>query len=119
MTPRIKTFPDLVRKEAFAAVVAITVVFLISATLDAPIGGPADSCGIPAENVKAPWIFVGIQQMLRYFPTMVAGVFVPVAALLGLIAIPFISEKPNLPMRLIFFAIIFISLAVTVWGYLA
>ncbi len=119
MTLRIKTFPDLVRKEAFAAVVATTVIFLISAVWDAPIGGPADPSGIPAENVKAPWIFVGIQQMLRYLPTMVAGVLVPVAALLGLIAIPFISEKPNLPMRLIFFAIILISLAMTVWGYLA
>jgi len=119
MTLRIKTFPDLVRKEAFAAVVATTAVFLISALLDAPIGGPADSSGIPAENVKAPWIFVGIQQMLRYLPTIVAGVLVPVAALLGLIAVPFISEKPNLPVRLIFFAIILTSLAVTVWGYLA
>jgi hypothetical protein len=119
MTLRIKTFPDLVRKEAFAAVVAITAVFLISAVLDAPIGGPADPNGIPAEHVKAPWIFVGVQQMLRYLPTMVAGFLVPVAALLGLIAIPFASEKPNLPVRLMFFAIILISLAVTAWGYLA
>jgi quinol-cytochrome oxidoreductase complex cytochrome b subunit len=119
MTLRIKTFPDLVRREVFAAVVAITAVFLLSAVLDAPIGGPADPSGIPAENVKAPWIFVGIQQMLRYLPTMVAGVLVPGAALLGLIAMPFISEKPNLSMRLIFSAIILISLAVTVWGYLA
>jgi len=119
MTLHIKTFPDLVRKEAFAAVVATAAIFLISAVWDAPIGGPADPSGIPAENVKAPWIFVGIQQTLRFLPTMVAGVLVPVAALLGLIAIPFISEKPNLLMRLIFFAIIIISLAVTVWGYLA
>jgi hypothetical protein len=119
MTLRIKTFPDLVRKEAFAALVATMAVFLISAVLDAPIGGPADSSGIPAENVKAPWIFVGIQQMLRYFPAMVAGVLVPVAALLALIAIPFISAKHKLPMRIIFFAIILISVAVTVWGYLA
>ncbi len=119
MTLRLKTFPDLVRKEAFAAAVATMAIFLLSAVLDAPIGGPADPSGIPAENVKAPWIFVGIQQTLRYLPTMVAGVLVPAAALLGLIAIPFISEKPNLLARLIFFAIILISLALTVWGYLA
>ena len=119
MALRIKTFPDLVRKEAFAAIVAITAVLLVSAVLDAPIGGPADPGGVPAENVKAPWIFVGVQQMLRYLPTMVAGVLVPAAALLGLIAMPFISEKPNLFVRLTFFAIILISVAVTVWGYLA
>jgi len=119
MTLRIKTFPDLVRKEALAAILATAAVFLICVVLDAPIGGPADSSGIPAENVKAPWIFVGIQQMLRYFPPMVVGILVPAAALVMLMAIPFISEKPNLPVRLVFFAIILISLAVTVWGYLA
>ncbi len=119
MAIRIKTFPDLVRNEAFAAIAAITAVFLISAALDAPIGGPADPGGIPAENVKAPWIFVGIQQMLRYFPTIAAGVLIPAAALMGLIAVPFVSEKHKLLVQLIFYAIILISLLVTVWGYLA
>jgi menaquinol-cytochrome c reductase cytochrome b/c subunit len=119
MTLRLKTFPDLVQKEAFAAIVAIAVVFLLSAALDAPIGGPADLSGIPAENVKAPWIFVGIQQMLRYFHAVIAGIVMPLVALLMLGALPFIFERRKLPVRLIFFAIILISLAVTIWGYFA
>jgi len=118
MAPRIKTFPDLVRNEAIAAVSAMTAVFLISAVLDAPMGGPADSSGIPVENVKAPWIFLGIQQMLRYFPAVIGGVIIPLAGLLVLISIPFVSKKVDQPVQVIFWAIILISSAVTIWGYL-
>jgi hypothetical protein len=117
MAPRIKTFPDLVRNEAIAVVSAMTAVFLISAVSDAPIGGPADSSGIPVENVKAPWIFLGIQQMLRYFPAVIGGVIIPFAGLLMLISIPFVSKRVDQPVQVVFWAIILISLGVTVWGY--
>jgi hypothetical protein len=117
MALRIKTFPYLVRNEAIVAVSAMTAVFLISAVSDAPIGGPADSSGIPVENVKAPWIFLGIQQMLRYFPAVIGGVVIPLAGLLMLTSIPFISKMVNQPVQVIFWATILISLAITVWGY--
>ena len=119
MAPRIKTFPELVRNEIIAAVSAMTAVILISAVLDAPIGGPADFSGIPVEHVKAPWIFLGIQQMLRYLPALVGGVIIPLAGLLMLTSMPFVSKKVDQPVQVIFWAIILISLAVTIWGYFA
>ena len=87
------------RNEAIAVVSAITAVLLISAVSDAPIGGPADSSGIPVENVKAPWIFLGIQQMLRYFPAVIGGVIIPLAGLLMLTSIPFVSTKVDQPVQ--------------------
>ncbi len=117
MTRRIKT-PDLVRKEAFAGLLGITVVLLISAGMDAPIGGPADPTGIPAADVRAPWIFIGIQKILRYLPAMLGGVIIPGAAALALICIPFLSQKNKFQARFVFWTIIIISLLITLWAYL-
>ena len=80
--------PDLLRKEVLAAVLSISAVALLSAWLDAHLQGPADIAGIPPEHVKAPWIFVGIQQMLRWWPPWLAGVLLPAAALVTLAVIP-------------------------------
>jgi quinol-cytochrome oxidoreductase complex cytochrome b subunit len=91
--------------------------------MDAPTGGPADPSGLPAENVKAPWIFVGIQQTLRYLPAVVAGVMLPLAALLIIALLPFVSF-PSASKRgnsgigaAIFFGLAIITLVFTVWGY--
>ncbi len=118
MAPRIKTFPDLVRNEAIAAIAAATALFLISAVSDAPLGGPADSLGIPLENVKAPWIFLGIQQMLRYFSPVIGGVIMPIAGFLMLISTPFISKRVNRLAQVTFWGIILICLMTTIQGYL-
>jgi ubiquinol-cytochrome c reductase cytochrome b subunit len=111
--------PDLLRKEVLAAVLSISAVALLSAWLDAPLQGPADIAGIPPEHVKAPWIFVGIQQMLRYLPAVIAGVLAPLAALAFSAAIPLLHpRKPAVP--IVIFSGVWIVLGlVTLWGYFA
>ena len=86
---RVKTVPDLVAKELIALLSACSILILVSTFLDAPLGGPADPNALPMENVKAPWIFVGIQQMLRFLPPWLAGIFIPFMAILLL------SGPPN------------------------
>jgi quinol-cytochrome oxidoreductase complex cytochrome b subunit len=113
-----RTVPDLVRKEILAALAGLCTVFLLSVVLNAPLAGPADPAGIPPEHVKAPWIFVGIQQMLRYLPPFVAGVLLPLCALIVVAFLPFVPVG-RLPARTVFFGIVVVCLILTVWGYVA
>ncbi|MBM3301143.1 MAG: hypothetical protein FJY85_14450 [Deltaproteobacteria bacterium] len=113
-----RTVPTLVRKEILAAVTAICAVFLLSAVLNAPLAGPADPAGIPLEHVKAPWIFVGIQQMLRFLPPFTAGVLLPFLALLVTASLPFVPLGRAL-VRGALFGIALACLILTVWGYMA
>ncbi|MGO9572035.1 MAG: hypothetical protein ACLP5H_31320 [Desulfomonilaceae bacterium] len=110
--------PDLLCKEGLAALIALAAVGLLSALLDAPIEGPADPSGLAAEHVKAPWIFVGIQQMLRYLPPILAGIAVPLGVLLALALVPYADGKRTLT-RVVFIGIASAVILLTVWGYFA
>jgi hypothetical protein len=114
---KIKSVPDLLRKEALAAVVVLILVLLMSAAWDAPLEGPVDPGGLPAEHVKAPWIFVGIQQMLRYLPAVVAGVLLPVVALVALGLVPSMTAFGRRITGVVFFGIVLAFLTLTIWGY--
>ncbi|MFH1115985.1 MAG: hypothetical protein V1792_18895 [Pseudomonadota bacterium] len=116
--PRIKTFPDLVRKEVLAAGIALAAVWLLSALFDAPLQGPADAAGSAASDVKAPWIFVGIQQVLKFLPALLAGVLLPLAAVLLVCAIPYVPEN-RLLRPLVFFGTMLTVVVLTIWGYLS
>ncbi len=113
---KIPTVPQLVRVEAFAALAAGAFVCVLAAVLDAPLEGPADAGGIPAHSVKAPWIFLGVQQLLRFLPTVWAGIVLPFVALAGLAAIPLIPADKRRLAVVWFFAIILVSSALTLWG---
>lgn len=115
---RIKAFPDLVKNEAQAAVIALVGVALLSAILDAPLGGPADPTGTTELNAKAPWIFVGIQQLLRYFPPIVAGISFPLAALLITVLVPYLPAERKILIAM-FFSLIVMGTLLTLWGYFA
>ncbi|MEW6532208.1 MAG: hypothetical protein AB1473_15340 [Thermodesulfobacteriota bacterium] len=120
--PRVKATPDLVQKEALAAMLALVVLCLVSSLADAPVQGPADPSGIAAEDVKAPWIFVGIQQMLRYFPPFFAGVAVPLAGFLLIMLVPYIPARSPFQrslLRLLIFGVLLVTTVVTLWGYLS
>lgn len=101
-----------------AALIALTAVCLISAFSDAPLGAPADPAGIPAGDVKAPWIFIGIQQMLRFLPPFSAGVVLPLTGLALLGLLPFIPRNRRMLTFATFFGITIISVMLTVWGSL-
>jgi hypothetical protein len=115
---RIKSFPDLLRKEALAALLMLTLVCLVAALVDAPLDGPADPQGVPPENVKAPWIFVGIQQLLRYLPPVYAGIILPTAAFLAVSLVAFVPQNRQRLSRWTFVITSLFFAALTVWGYL-
>lgn len=100
-----------------AALVGLVALCILAAFIDAPIGGPADPAGLPAEHVKAPWIFVGIQQLLRYLPAIVAGVVFPLAALLIITLVPFSSSARRRLSAAVFIFLTIATLVLTIWGY--
>jgi hypothetical protein len=116
-TPKTKSFPNLVRKEALAALLALASLAIISAICDAPVSGPVDPAGIPSTDVKAPWIFIGIQQTLRYFPPLLAGIILPFVAILAIALIPFVHGKQRKSAWLVFYSIVLASVVLTLWGY--
>lgn len=91
---RVNVWPHLMAAEflSLLAVTALLVVF--SAFIDAPFRELADINTTPNPS-KAPWYFLGLQELLRYFHPQVAGVTVPQWIILGLIAAPFIDRNPS------------------------
>jgi hypothetical protein len=90
--PRKERFvwPDLVFKEFLVAIGILVVLVIWSLLVNAPLRAEADPSW--TENpAKAPWYFLGLQELLVYFDPWLAGVVLPTLILLGLMAIPYID----------------------------
>ncbi|HEY3724933.1 MAG TPA: menaquinol-cytochrome c reductase cytochrome b subunit [Acidimicrobiia bacterium] len=91
---KVHTWPHLLVVE-FAAILAMTAVILIfSAIVRAPLLGLADVNQTPNPS-KAPWYFLGLQELLTMFHPMVAGVTIPGMGLFLLIVAPYIDKNPS------------------------
>ena len=91
---RIHTWPYLVRIEFLAALIVMTVMTIWSITIDAPLEEPANPNRTPNPS-KAPWYFLGLQEMLVYFDPWIAGVLLPSLIIVGLMVIPYIDINPR------------------------
>ena len=88
------TIPDLVYREFLAVLVAIVILSIWSMGIDAPLKAIADPNW--TENpAKAPWYFIGLQEMLVYFDPWIAGVMLPGLIIFGLMIIPYIDPNPK------------------------
>jgi len=86
----VMTFPNLVAKELIAFEIMVIVLSVISLVFDAPLEWIANPEHTP-NPAKAPWYFLGLQELLHYFPPVVGGVILPVLAVVALIVIPYFS----------------------------
>jgi hypothetical protein len=91
---KIHTWPHLVRAEFLMALFVIVALTLWSITIDAPLEEPANPTRTPNPS-KAPWYFLGLQEMLVYFDPWHAGVVLPSLIIVGLMVIPFIDINPK------------------------
>jgi hypothetical protein len=87
-------WPDLVYTELLVMVVGLIVLVVWSLLLKAPIEEPANPARTPNPS-KAPWYFLGLQEMLVYFDPWLAGVVFPSLIIVGLMAIPYIDTNPK------------------------
>lgn len=86
----VQSFPEVLFRAAIAVQVLACILVLISLFFNAPLEGLADASHTP-NPAKAPWYFLGLQELLHYFPPVVAGVLVPTLVVLALIVIPYFN----------------------------
>src|SRR5512136_2270579 len=85
----VMTHPAALLAVAVAVEVLAVVLVCVSLLWDAPLEGLADPMHTP-NPAKAPWYFLGLQELLHYFPPFVAGIILPGLIVSGLIFIPFL-----------------------------
>jgi menaquinol-cytochrome c reductase cytochrome b/c subunit len=91
---RVNVWPHLLLEEFVAMFVLSVGLVVFSTFLNAPLRELANANLTPNPS-KAPWYFLGLQELLRYFHPMVAGISIPTFILVGLAAVPFVDRNPS------------------------
>src|SRR5919201_3689112 len=89
----VHVWPFLLRLEFLAAIIVTIILMVWSITLSAPLEEPANP-NLTMNPAKAPWYFLGLQEMLVYFDPWIAGVVMPTLIIIGLMVIPYIDSNP-------------------------
>lgn len=89
----VQVWPYLLRMEFLVAIIVTFILMVWSITLDAPLEEPANP-SLTMNPAKAPWYFLGLQEMLVYFDPWMAGVVLPTLILVGLMVIPYMDTNP-------------------------
>ncbi len=87
-------WPDLVYTEMLCMVIGMIVLVVWGMVFQAPIEEAANPARTPNPS-KAPWYFLGLQEMLVYYDPWLAGVVFPSLIIVGLMAIPYIDVNPR------------------------
>ena len=91
---KVLVWPDLVFIELIALVLCTAALIAWAIILPAPLEQPADP-NVAPNPAKAPWYFLGLQEMLVYFDPWLAGVVLPGLIVVGLMAIPYMDKNPR------------------------
>jgi len=90
-TDTVEVWPHLLIIEIIATLLVCSALWAFSIWVEAPLEGMADPSYTP-KVAKAPWYFVGLQELLVYFDPWIAGVALPGLIIAGLMAIPYIDR---------------------------
>jgi hypothetical protein len=94
---KVMSYPHLLVREAIVLEVLTIAVVLLALVWDAPLEQLANPLLTP-NPAKAPWYFLGLQELLHFFPPFVAGFLIPALVIVALIAIPYfkvnVAGKP-------------------------
>lgn len=116
---QVQTYPELLFRVAVAIEILLIALVVTALLFNAPLEGLADPTHTP-NPAKAPWYFLGLQELLHYFPPMVAGVLAPGLVVMALIVIPYFNINieaqgiflKDRKRRLTIFAVVAIALTV-------
>jgi hypothetical protein len=86
-------WPYLVRIEFLATIIVTVILFVWSITLNAPLEEPSNP-NLTMNPSKAPWYFLGLQEMLVYYDPWIAGVVMPSIIMIGLMVFPYVDSNP-------------------------
>ena len=88
--PKLMTYPHLLVREAIVFEVLIILMVVVALFWDAPLEQLANPLLTP-NPAKAPWYFLGLQELLHFFPPFVAGILIPTLILVALVVIPYFN----------------------------
>ena len=114
---KVNVWPHLLIREAVASFAMFAFVTVFAVVVNAPLRELANSNLTPNPS-KAPWYFLGLQELLRYFHPMVAGVTIPGIALLILAATPYFDKNPSMRPEHRKLAILMFSMFMMFWAVL-
>jgi quinol-cytochrome oxidoreductase complex cytochrome b subunit len=118
---KVNVWPHLLAIEFVALLAMSAFLFILSAFMDAPLLEFANFNEQPNPS-KAPWYFLGLQELLAYFDPQVAGVIIPGFGLAALAFIPYVDRNPsvrpsNRKLAISIFTVFFMGAAVlTIFG---
>lgn len=87
---QVMTFPHLIVREVVTFQVLLVALAVLALAFDAPLEWMANPEHTP-NPAKAPWYFLGLQELLHYFPPVVAGVLIPTLVVIALAVIPYME----------------------------
>src|SRR5215467_7573747 len=129
--PEVMTYPHLLLREAIALEILVIAMVVIALFWDAPLEQLANPLLTP-NPAKAPWYFLGLQELLHFFPPFVAGILIPTLVVIALIVIPYFNvnvegralwaSRPGRNLRVVLIAIITLLAVLTffdAWTILA
>jgi hypothetical protein len=119
----VTTWPHLVKRELIAAMIALLLLSWWALLKPIPLGPEANPEVTPL-IVKAPWFFIGVQELLHYFDAWLGGVVLPLLLIFGLAALPYLDPLPrateprwiSTPQALMLIALLLFWLLPTVMG---
>jgi hypothetical protein len=114
---KVNVWPHLLLREAVAAFAVFAFITVFSVIVNAPLRELANSNLTPNPS-KAPWYFLGLQELLRYFHPMVAGVTIPGIALVVLAATPYFDRNPSMRPENRKLAILMFTMFLMFWAVL-
>ncbi len=86
----VMTFPHLIIREIICFLLVVIVLAIMALLFDAPLEEIANPHHTP-NPAKAPWYFLGLQELLHSFPPVVAGVLIPLLVVIALVVIPYFN----------------------------
>lgn len=91
----VMVWPHLLVRHGVVAMAVLVIVLALAILFDAPLREIANPTVTPNPE-KAPWYFAALQELLAHFHPQIAGVLVPAAIIIGLIALPYVDRNPKL-----------------------
>lgn len=92
--PSLPVFPDLLLRELVTALTAVAFVLVFSALFNAPLEMQANP-GLSPNPAKAPWFFIGMQEMLLHIHPLFSVFIIPMVVLGGLLVLPYLNDAPQ------------------------
>ncbi|MEE9610620.1 MAG: cytochrome b N-terminal domain-containing protein, partial [Desulfatiglandales bacterium] len=88
-TAMVPGIPNLILREVVVALVLIASILMIAVFFNAPLESEANP-GLSPNPTKAPWYFMGFQEILLHFHPLIALFFIPILMIIALLSIPYI-----------------------------